>query len=129
MPGRALTGTGLLDEQMIVIQPHHRSVHQLRRRGGRGGPEDQIAIFGNALPVAKILKEKTRIVDRARNLGVGARRGEVALDAARGELKFLRREKSANAHGAVARERRLILRRYRMVGVCHERSPSGELAS
>src|ERR1700730_15395784 len=120
VPGRALTGTGFLDEQMIVIEPHDGRVHQLRGDRSRARVEDQIAIFRNALPVAEILEEEARIVGRARNLGMGAWRAQVDLDAPGRAGKLGCREQPSNANSPIPYKRCFVFLGHRKVRLGHD---------
>ena len=92
MPGSALLGLGLLDEEVIVIEPHVLARHEFAsdRRSGRRA--DELLVFRDPLPVAEVLDEPSGVALLARYGDEGAGIRQVAVDARADEVDLLGRE-------------------------------------
>ena len=102
MPWGRLPRARLLDQHVVVVEPHPRAAHQPAGDLGCRRAADERAVLLDLLPVAEVLDEAAAIVvpagdDRARAGG-----GEVALDALLDHGDLLRRERAAHADGPVA---------------------------
>ena len=61
VPRRGLLGARLLDEQVVVVQPHALALHQPRCDDGQRRVEYHLAIAGHAMPVAEVLEEAAQM--------------------------------------------------------------------
>ena len=101
MPRRALPGLGLLDEEVVVIEPGVVGLHEISGDLGRGRRTDEALVFGDALPIAKILDEAAAVRLLARDSNEWSRVGEVAVDSRADELDLLGCEASSDDDGPV----------------------------
>ena len=69
VPGRALPGATLLDEDVVVVEPDMGGVHQGCGHLGRAGVSRKALDLGDLGPAAEVLGEPSGIVRRAGDLG------------------------------------------------------------
>ena len=102
MPGRALRGLGLLDQEVIVIEAHVLAGHELARDVGSGRGTDELLVLGDPLPIAEVLDEPALVALLAGHRDQGPGLGEVAGDAGPDELDLLGGEAAPDDDGSVA---------------------------
>ena len=104
VPRRALAGARLLDQHVVVVQPHRPRAHQLGGDGGDAGLPGEALDRRQPLPVAEVLDERAVVVG-ARPLGERREVGEVGVDRLAGELDVLGRDAPRRATHARAPSR------------------------
>ena len=103
VPGGALAGAGLLDQDVVVEEADGRGAHQLAGDGGGGGVPDEALHGRDAVPRAEVLDEGP-VVRAAGPLGQRREVGQVGLDRGPGQLDVGGGEGLPHADGAVAPE-------------------------
>ena len=81
MPRAAVARARLLDQKVIVKKTHAARAHESTSRGREGRSPDDVAVLGDALPVAKILDERARLARLGRVHGQRTEIGKVPLNA------------------------------------------------
>ena len=101
VPRGGLLRAGLLHEHVVVVEPHDGAAHQGARDVGGLGVEGDLPVLVDALPVAEVLDEASRVVVAAGDAEQWTRFGEVALDAAADGLHLIGGEQPADDDAAV----------------------------
>ena len=92
VPRRALAGAGLLDEHVVVVEPHRPRAHQPGGDRGDAGLPDEALHRRQPRPVAEVLDERAVVVG-ARPLGPRRQVGQVGVDGLPGQLDVLGRRR------------------------------------
>ena len=90
VPRRALARARLLDEHVVVVQPHRGGAHQLGGDGSGARLAGESFDLRDPLPVAEVLDERP-VVGAAGPLGERRQVGEVGVDRLTGEVDVLGR--------------------------------------
>ena len=102
VPGRALAGSRLLHQHMVVVQPHGARLHQALRNQRQRCLAHKAAKLRDVLPVAEVLEEAARVIRPAGHFGARAGRGQVGVDAVAQQGHFIGREQLLDAQRAIA---------------------------
>jgi len=102
MPGRGLARAGLLDQQVVVVQPHGGALHQALSQGRERRVKDEAPELRDVLPVAKVFKKPTRIIRPTGHHAEGAGVSQVGLNASFQQFHFIWRQQLADAHRTIA---------------------------
>ena len=104
VPWGHLACAWLLDQQMVVVQPHGLALHQLRSHMRQGRAGHDLAVRRVVLPGAKVFHKAARVIRLAGHQAQRARMGQVVFDAISQQLHLGWCQHTTQYRGPIAHE-------------------------